>query len=72
MMSVSWVMPVKPIDLIIQWNGGFLGPPTKCFWSGLVHRLFWGIWKERNQCIFELKRRGVGELVDSNFNEVAS
>lgn len=57
-------MPAHPIDLVPQWNGGFLGPRAKGFWSRLVHGIFQGLWKERNCCIYKCKRKGLGVVID--------
>lgn len=63
-MRVNWVMPREALKLICQWNSGFLGVRGWILWKIRIHRILWGIWIERNRCIFEDKRKGLLMVVE--------
>lgn len=51
-LSVEWVFPRKAHDMFLVEPGLHSGRKSRCLWFFIVHCLFWTIWLERKNRIF--------------------
>ena len=47
--------PCAVKETLLVWHGSFIGKKNGRRFEGLSHRVFWTLWKERNQKSFESK-----------------
>ena len=51
--GVQWVLPTTAKDMLLGWNGTFVGKKRKGVWKSSPLCLFWMVWKTRNKVTFE-------------------
>ena len=51
--GVQWVLPTTVKDMLLGWNGTFVGKKRKGVWKASPLCLFWTVWKRRNKVAFE-------------------
>ena len=51
--NVQWVMPISVKDVLLSWQGSFVGKKRKKAWRATPLCLFWTLWKERNWRAYE-------------------
>ena len=53
--GLSWVLPSSVRELLSSWHGSFLGRKRKKVSQAALLCLFWTVWKERNNRVFDNK-----------------
>ena len=53
--GLSWVLPSSVRELLSSWHGSFLGRKRKKVSRAALLCLFWTVWKERNNRVFDNK-----------------
>lgn len=51
--QVEWVAPRIVEDLMLQWENPFTSPWLRRLWNFGLQHVWWGLWKERNNRIFQ-------------------
>ena len=51
--GVPWVLPATVKEMLLGWNGTFVGKKRKGIWKASPLCLFWTVWKTRNKVAFE-------------------
>ena len=51
--GVPWVLPATVKEMLLGWNGTFVGKKRKGVWKASPLCLFWTVWKTRNKVAFE-------------------
>ena len=53
--GVNWVFPLIVREALLSWNGSFVGKKHKKAWMVAPLMIFWTIWRERNNIVFDNK-----------------
>ncbi|XP_019054240.1 PREDICTED: uncharacterized protein LOC109115059 [Nelumbo nucifera] len=59
----SWVISEHILDFLHQWQGTDLCKRGKVYWQSVAHAVLWGVWDEKNKCLFDNKFRPLEELI---------
>ena len=62
MFGVQWVLPATVKEMLLGWNGTFVGKKRKGVWRASPLRLFWTVWKARNKVAFEEEELSIQRL----------
>ena len=62
MFGVQWVLPATVKEMLLGWNGTFVGKKRKGVWRASLLCLFWTVWKARNKVAFEEKELSIQRL----------
>lgn len=58
----AWVFSMHFNDLISGWRMCDIGSFYQDIWHALLGAICWGLWRERNNSIFEDKHQSLGEM----------
>ncbi|XP_010266615.1 PREDICTED: uncharacterized protein LOC104604082 [Nelumbo nucifera] len=59
----SWVFPENVVDCLRQWSGRGLSKRGKILWQSAAHAIFWSIWEERINRVFNNRTKNFEELI---------
>ena len=62
MFGVQWVLPATVKEMLLGWNGTFVGKKRKGVWRASLLCLFWTVWKARNKVAFEEEELSIQRL----------
>ena len=62
MFGVQWVLPATVKEMLLGWNGSFVGKKRKGVWRASPLCLFWMVWKARNKIAFEEEALSIQRL----------
>ena len=62
MFGVQWVLPATVKEMLLGWNGTFVGKKRKGVWRASPLCLFWTVWKARNKVAFEEEELSIQRL----------
>nr|CAN66379.1 hypothetical protein VITISV_003573 [Vitis vinifera] len=62
MFGVQWVLPATVKEMLLGWNGSFVGKKRKGVWKASPLCLFWTVWKTRNKVAFEEEELSIQRL----------
>ncbi|RVW47359.1 Ribosome maturation factor RimM [Vitis vinifera] len=60
-----WVLPATVKEMLLGWNGTFVGKKSKGVWKASPLCLFWTVWKTRNKVAFEEEELSIQRLKSS-------
>ena len=62
MFGVQWVLPATVKEMVLGWDGTFVGKKRKGVWRASPLCLFWTVWKARNKVAFEEEELSIQRL----------
>ena len=62
MFGVQWVLPATVKEMLLGWNGTFVGKKRKGVWRASPLCLFWTVWEARNKVAFEEEELSIQRL----------
>lgn len=51
--QVAWVVPKLATNLMLQWENPFASPWMRRLWDFGLQHVWWGLWKEQNNRVFQ-------------------
>lgn len=69
-MGVNWIMPELVLQLFNSWWTYGSNDRSKLFGECLIHAIIWGIWRERNNRIFNDKFKSFEKVIEAIIREI--